>query len=58
MDEWPPGPHEDDAEAFAPDDRPISDDSPIAGRRDRWSEAVGDAWESGLQRDPYAEDAR
>lgn len=49
MDEWPPGPLDDD-EAEPRDDRPAP------RGRDRFGEAVGDAWESGLRRDPYIDE--
>lgn len=50
MDEWPPDPYEDNEE------RPAPDDNPTPWERSRFSEAVGDAWESGHQRDPYGEE--
>lgn len=46
MDTWPPEPDDDD-------ERPGPDEGRTLRERDRFSEAVGDAWESGLQRDRY-----
>ena len=50
MDDWPPVSYGDTEEdGPAPDDVPTPSDR----QRERFSEMVGDAWESGTRRDPF-----
>lgn len=49
--DWPPAVYDDHE-----DQRPMRDEAPSRHRRDRFSEVVGDAWESAIRRDPYPVD--
>ena len=53
MDDWPPIRYGGDDE----EDRPAPNDRGNRTERypDRFSEAVGDAWESGTRRDPFGD---